>query len=42
MAFGKKADDRALKDISHATGGEARKGDASQIRHIFSRFSDLL
>jgi Ca-activated chloride channel family protein len=42
IAFGGKADDRSLRAIAEATGGEARHGDSAEIRHIFERFSDLL
>jgi Ca-activated chloride channel family protein len=42
VAFGEKADDRSLKAITEATGGETRRGDSAEIRKIFERFSDLL
>ncbi|MCF7996346.1 MAG: VWA domain-containing protein [Chromatiaceae bacterium] len=42
VAFGDKADDRSLKAISEAAGGETRRGDSGEIRAIFKRFSDLL
>jgi Ca-activated chloride channel family protein len=42
IAFGEKADDRSLKAISEAAGGETRRGDSAEIRKIFERFSDLL
>ncbi|MCG6863782.1 MAG: substrate-binding and VWA domain-containing protein [Chromatiaceae bacterium] len=42
IAFGDKADDRSLKAITEATGGETRRGDSAEIRKIFERFSDLL
>lgn len=42
IAFGNGADDKALKALSAATGGETKKGDASEITVIFQRFSDLL
>ena len=42
IAFGENADDRSLKTITEATGGETRRGDSAEIRHIFQRFSDLL
>jgi Ca-activated chloride channel family protein len=42
IAFGDKADDRSLKAISEAAGGETRRGDSGEIRAIFQRFSDLL
>jgi Ca-activated chloride channel family protein len=42
IAFGDKADDRSLKAISEAAGGETRRGDSGEIRAIFKRFSDLL
>jgi len=42
IAFGSEADDRSLKAITEATGGETRRGDSAEIRKIFERFSDLL
>jgi Ca-activated chloride channel family protein len=42
IAFGDKADDRSLKAVSEAAGGETRRGDSAEIRAIFQRFSDLL
>lgn len=42
IAFGEEADDRSLKAITEATGGETRRGDSAEIRAIFKRFSDLL
>jgi Ca-activated chloride channel family protein len=42
VAFGDKADDRSLKAITEAAGGETRRGDSGEIRAIFKRFSDLL
>jgi Ca-activated chloride channel family protein len=42
IAFGGEADDRSLKAITEATGGETRRGDSAEIRKIFQRFSDLL
>ena len=42
IAFGDKADDRSLKAITEAAGGETRRGDSGEIRAIFKRFSDLL
>jgi Ca-activated chloride channel family protein len=42
IAFGDKADDRSLKAITEAAGGETRRGDSAEIREIFQRFGDLL
>lgn len=42
IAFGGKADDRALKAVTEAAGGETRRGDSGEIREIFKRFSELL
>ncbi len=42
IAFGGEADDRSLRAITGATGGETRRGDAAEIRAIFERFSELL
>jgi Ca-activated chloride channel family protein len=42
IAFGSAADERSLKAITEATGGETRHGDSAQIRKIFERFSNLL
>jgi len=42
IAFGEQADDKALKAITEAAGGETRRGDSAEIRAIFQRFSDLL
>jgi Ca-activated chloride channel family protein len=42
IAFGDKADDRSLKAVTEAAGGETRRGDSAEIRAIFQRFSDLL
>lgn len=42
VAFGGEADDRPLKAISAAAGGETRRGDSAEIREIFKRFSELL
>jgi len=42
VAFGGDADADSLSRITEAAGGETRKGDSAEIRHIFERFSDLL
>jgi Ca-activated chloride channel family protein len=42
VAFGGEADDRPLKAISAAAGGETRRGDSAETREIFKRFSELL